>query len=345
MSTSRQLTSATGRRRVSPRPLSDPRNPSRGRGWGPLRYRADLRTLAFMAFITGLLIYNWQQDAPQAWSVALACLMGVSISAMIHNHLHLSMWRARWLNVLTDYWLVVFTGSTIFEWIPAHMRSHHTHHNRPGDYFTTFQARDRNDLLGMALFALGATLSHKGPVFRYLQELWQTRRKHFMYCMTQVLVVVLSHAGLFYLSVEKTLYYFILPHLATLASLLLIGYIQHVDADEKDAFNHARNFTGWGVNFFLMNNGLHTVHHHRAGLHWSDLPVAHAAIEGRIDPRLNEESMLWYLVRTYLLGLLHPRFRSVSLRRTKPGGGRPERSPSIRPLSPPSGAPQAGLLS
>lgn len=98
-----------------------------------------------MTFITGLLIFKRQQDEPQAWALGLACFMGISISAIIHNHLRLSMWRGRWLNILNDSWFVV------------------------------------NDVLGVALFALGATLSHKGPVFRYLRELWSTRRRHFWY--------------------------------------------------------------------------------------------------------------------------------------------------------------------
>ena len=50
------------------------------------------------------------------------------------------------------------------------------------------------------------------------------------------------------------------------------------------------------------------------GLHWSQLPEAHAKIAHRIDPQLNEVSLGWYVIRTYVLGLFVPKFRSKSMR-------------------------------
>jgi hypothetical protein len=64
----------------------------------------------------------------------------------------------------------------------------------------------------------------------------------------------------------------------------------------------------------LLNNGLHTAHHEQMGLHWSQLPEAHAKIAHRIDPQLNEVSLGWYVIRTYVLGLFVPKFRSKSMR-------------------------------
>jgi hypothetical protein len=45
----------------------------------------------------------------------------------------------------------------------------------------------------------------------------------------------------------------------------------------------------------------------QAGLHWSKLAEAHERdVKPRIDPSLDEPSMAWYLIRTYLLKPFRP---------------------------------------
>jgi fatty acid desaturase len=68
------------------------------------------------------------------------------------------------------------------------------------------------------------------------------------------------------------------------------------------------------LNIMLFNNGFHTVHHERAGIHWSKTPEAHAKIAHLIDPALNEPSFWGYMIRTYILGLFSSRFQTKSMR-------------------------------
>ena len=84
-------------------------------------------------------------------------------------------------------------------------------------------------------------------------------------------------------------------------------------ADTTSEWNHSRNFVGRAFNWIMCNNGYHTIHHNRAGLHWSVLHEAHAReVVPRIDPALDEPSMVLYLLRTYLFRPARPAPRDVA---------------------------------
>ena len=68
------------------------------------------------------------------------------------------------------------------------------------------------------------------------------------------------------------------------------------------------------VNFFLLNNGYHTIHHERANLHWSEAPEAHKKIAHLINPELIENSFWGYLIRTYILSAFSDKYKSQSMR-------------------------------
>ena len=90
-------------------------------------------------------------------------------------------------------------------------------------------------------------------------------------------------------------------------SILRINIIQHDACDTSSEWNHSRNFVGRAFNWIMCNNGYHTIHHNRAGLHWSVLHEWHAReVKPRITPSLDEPSMVLYLVRTYLFHAARP---------------------------------------
>ena len=64
----------------------------------------------------------------------------------------------------------------------------------------------------------------------------------------------------------------------------------------------------------LFNNGYHTVHHQRAGTHWSETPLAHKKVEHLIDPVLNERGFWAYITRSYFLAPFSKKFATNSMR-------------------------------
>ncbi len=67
-----------------------------------------------------------------------------------------------------------------------------------------------------------------------------------------------------------TLFFVCVPQLYGARCILRINILQHDGADISSEWNHSRNFVGRAFNWIMCNNGYHTIHHNRAGLHWSE---------------------------------------------------------------------------
>lgn len=278
-----------------------------------LRYKADRRTLAYMAVTTTLFFFLWISDGFNPWLYVIYLFLSVAVTVIAHNHNHLPIFRKKGLNTITDYWLTVFYGFPAFAWIPTHNMNHHALNNREGDYTITYRLTEHNHLLMLLLYPSVSSFYQQKPIRDYLRSLKaNNKRKYWLAVMQYVFLVLWIVAGLV-IDWQKALLYIILPQQFGLFSVLVFNYVQHVHADEESEFNHSRNFTGF-LNVLLFNNGYHTVHHDKAGTHWSKTPQLHADIADKIAPDLNERSFWWYITRVYFLSIFVPSFRTQSRR-------------------------------
>jgi fatty acid desaturase len=281
-----------------------------------LRYSADRRTLAYMIVTTVLLVVQWLLPSWNVFLYVLCLFMAVSVSVIAHNHNHLPIWRFRWMNILTDYWITLFYGFPAFAWIPTHNSNHHKFNNRAGDYTITYRFSEANNFFTLVSYPSISGYFQQRPIREYLKMLRRTRSSKFWLALSQYAVLALAYAVALWLDWRNAVLFLIIPHQVSLFAVLIFNYVQHVHADEESSYNHSRNFTGL-LNAMLFNNGYHTIHHEHPGIHWSETPAAQKAIEGRIDPSLVERSFWWYLVRVYLLGPIVPRFKTVSMRQRR----------------------------
>ncbi len=279
-----------------------------------LRYNADRRTLIYMAVTTALLIVQWSLDEINPVLYALSLFMAVSVAVMAHNHNHLPMWRSKNLNTVTDYWLTLFYGFPAFAWIPTHNMNHHSLNNKEGDYTITYRHSESNNLFTLLSYPTISSYHQQKPIRDYLATLKRSNRSKFLLAVGQYGALVAFIAVGALIDWQKALFLILIPQQFALFAILLFNYMQHIHADEESGYNHSRNFVGPMLNALLFNNGYHTIHHERAGIHWSKLPEAHAKIEHLIDDSLKERSFWWYIGRTYILGIFVPRFRTVSMR-------------------------------
>ena len=284
-----------------------------------LRHKADVRSLVFIFITIALLILLWQYGGEMSTPLWIFCyswqlLMAVIVSTMVHNHQHLPMWTKKWLNIFTDNLLTVFYGFPVFAWIPTHNSNHHVHVNKEEDYTKTYMVSEKNNLLTLLTYPSLSGFKQQKAIGRYLSKIYKNHRRKFYFHLLQIIVLVSWIAGALILDWKKALLYVVIPQQVSLFTVLIFNYIQHIHSDEESEFNHSRNMTGKLLNFFLLNNGLHTVHHHTPGTHWSKLQEKHDKIAHKIDPRLNENNFAWYLLRVYILGLFLPSFRTENMR-------------------------------
>ncbi len=278
-----------------------------------LRYKADIRTLIYMAVTTALLIVQWRIGTIQPLIYALYLFLSIAVTVIAHNHNHVPIWRSKTLNSLTDHWLTVFFGFPAFAWIPTHNMNHHTLNNREDDYTKTYRFTEQNTLLMLVLFPMISSYYQQGPIAKYLKNLWKTDRNKFYLSISQYGILIGYVVAALILDWKKALFFIIIPQQFGMFFVLVYNYVQHVHADEESAWDHSRNFRGL-LNFVLFNNGYHTIHHERSGIHWSKTPEEHKKIVHLITPSLNERSFTWYMFRVYFLGAFNSRFRTTSFR-------------------------------
>lgn len=278
-----------------------------------LRYKADIQSVIYMIIATTLLIVQWNLKAFNPYLFAWALFMAVTVAVMAHNHNHLPMWRNKTLNILTDWWLTCFYGFPVWAWVPTHNKNHHTLNNKEGDYTITYRMSERNNLLTLLTYPAISVYYQQFVLRDYLKDVKVKNRKQYYLCYAQIAVLLIFVATMLLLDWKKAILYVIIPQQMSGFSVLIFNYVQHVHADEYSKYNHSRNFVGI-LNFFLLNNGLHYVHHEKAGLHWSKTPEEHKKVEHLISPDLIEHSFWWYIIRVYFLGLFIPGLRTKSKR-------------------------------
>jgi len=278
-----------------------------------LKENADIKSLIYIFITTTLFISQWLWFGVNPFLYTWFLFMSVAVSVMTHNHNHLPMWRSKVLNVLTDWWLTVFYGFPIFAWIPTHNKNHHRFNNREGDDSITYRVSEKNNFLTLVSYPTISGYYQQKAIANYLKDMKANNKEKFWISISQYAVLVLWVAAALIIDWEKALLFVIIPQQVSLFSVLIFNYVQHVHANEESEWNHSRNFTGF-LNFMLFNNGYHTIHHHKAGLHWNKVPEAHKEIEKNIDPILLERSFWWYIIRSYILSIFIPKFRTNSMR-------------------------------
>lgn len=269
-----------------------------------LRYRADLRTLVFVAAYFALVTVQWVY-APKDLYVAiplliLTCWFSFFGAVATHNTIHCPIFHQRWLNRLFQVVLTLTYGHPVSAYVPGHNLSHHKYTQSRKDVMRTTKVRFRWNLLNILLFMSRVGKDIFFADMRYFKAMYRRNPPWFRQMIFESIVFVGVTIALVVLDWKKFLLYVLIPHQYAAWGIITMNFLQHDGCDENTEYNHSRNFVGKLVNFWTYNNGYHTIHHMEPGLHWSLLPLAHAKrVAPFIHPNLDQPSFLAYIFRAF----------------------------------------------
>ncbi|MDP3274999.1 MAG: fatty acid desaturase [Deltaproteobacteria bacterium] len=269
-----------------------------------MRYRADLRSIAFVLTYYALVIYQWNWG-PTRWYLALPLLMLTMAfswfcAVITHNTLHSPVFTSRWMNKVFQVMLTCSYGFPVSEYVPGHNLSHHKFTQAPKDVMRTTKVDSGNNLLNMILFVPRVAFDVTGGNMRFVKTMKNTHRAWYRQFLIETSICWGEKLVLFALDWRKTLLYIVIPHLWAVWGITAVNYLQHDGCDQEHPVNHSRNFVGEIFNWFTFNNGFHGMHHEQPGLHWSLLREKHdELLHPTIHPELEQKSLLIYLVKAF----------------------------------------------
>lgn len=269
-----------------------------------LRYRADIRTLWFIATYFVLFATLWLVEMP-FWATAVmfcaTCVFSWFCAVITHNTIHCPVFRSRRANRIFQVILTLTYGHPVSAFVPGHNLSHHTNTQTQRDVMRTTKVRYRVNLLNLLLFfptVAGAIM--RGDI-QFGTAMRKYRPRWFRQFMVEAIVFVVASAVLLVIDWKKFLLYWYLPHLWAAFGIVTINYLQHDGADQDHPYNHSRNFTSRFFGWWTFNNGFHAAHHIRPGTHWSELRTMHEReVAPFNDPRLDEPSIVAYCWKAFI---------------------------------------------
>lgn len=283
-----------------------------------LRFREDVRTLVWalvlLPLVPALALFR---PALAPWLLPLAFYASYCSGVLAHNQNHCPTFVSRPANTVYSAWLSIFYGFPLFAWVPTHNQNHHRYLNGEGDATRTTRRGTVDSAWVAFTYPLYSGAWQRPLIASYVRDARARHPARFRQVLVESAAVVLGHGALIAAfcflhgpSVGLRAYVLTagLPSLLATYFMMFTNYLQHVGCDAASPDDHSRNFVRPIWNWFVFDNGLHTVHHEHPGVHWSRLRALHDARASRISPHLNQSSLFGYVFATYVVEPVRQRF-------------------------------------
>lgn len=271
-----------------------------------LRYKADRRTLAVVALYFTVAITPWvlwpDMGTAQivAW-VLVNCLVSFMCAIIVHNSIHVPIFKKRWANKVFQLVLSFTYGHSTSAYVPGHNFSHHKYTQSDKDAMRTSKARFKINLLNQLFFFFIMSGDILKGELRFAARMRRERPEWFRQYLLEMGLVMGLKIVLLVVNWKCAVLFVLIPHQYAAWGIVGTNYFQHDGTDQEHEYNHGRNFTGSLLNYMLFNNGYHSAHHDKPNLHWSLLPAYHAEkIAPFIHPSLNRVSLPAYLFEAHI---------------------------------------------
>jgi fatty acid desaturase len=237
---------------------------------GPLLHIACW--IVLLAF--GLLVpvtANWYLAVPL---IIVLILANFSITiGVLHMHTHRPLFVSRRLNRLVDVLCCMPALLTAADMREVHILSHHRYNDGPDDVTST-AGRERGLRAVWYWIRYGVIVKHHTVRTLFAADASAGRRKRrhqFMFDFALVVALIVA-ASYVTDSTRFALFYWI-PFIVTQVNSGYFAWLTHAPARVfEDDPSKSMNTAGNWLNFFIFNQGYHSVHHRYPGIHWSQIP-------------------------------------------------------------------------
>jgi beta-carotene hydroxylase len=248
-----------------------------------LRYRADWLPVAVVtaSFLLHLAIFRWGSTTVAALALLPLFAISTLVAAYNHHHQHVNVFHSRLLNRVYDVVLAVQTGVGPYTWVLHHNLGHHQNylHQPPcANPDESHWTRADGTQMGRVEYTLHTFLHHQVDVYR-------VGRKHPAILRRYLLMKVPCYAFMalgFWLNPLNYLLVFFIPSILALMHTCWATYEHHAGHLSSKHEEASVNRENPLFNLVTCNLGLHTAHHMKPGVHWSELPELHRAIRAQI---------------------------------------------------------------
>lgn len=252
------------------------------------RYSADRLPITLILSLT-LLDFVLYFTVSNVWVLLAYFVLTIvpkgCICAWNHHHQHTKTFLWTPLNRLLEMSFALHTGVTTNQWLLHHVFGHHHNYLDQTKDESRWQRKD-GSTMGEIEYTLkvAATAYPRAWVvgLRYPRHL----RTHIVYTIMTVLLVL---ALVLYQPMQGVLL-FVLPMITGLLITAWATYDHHAGLATDDDFTSSYNVMNKAYNVMTGNLGYHTAHHHKQGVHWSELPRLHEEIKHKIPAELYRRS-------------------------------------------------------
>lgn len=266
-----------------------------------LRYAADKRALFITLLTLAVVLTPFIFELPAALKLfwlLLAFLLSFSVCIINHNHIHLPVFVSPNLNFIFQLLVSLAKGHSSSTGIVPHNLNHHIYNGHKEDWIKTEHAGCGIGAMRLLRYIIRSSVGMaKGRRVSDAPKL--SPQKQYVMRIERACVGFFA-VFLFLFDPYTAVLYAYLPWIMAMLALVGVNLLQHDGCDFDSHYDHSRNFTSPVSNWLLFNNGYHTIHHMRPGLHWSLLPQEHKQqVEPYINPDLIKHSLLFFLLRHY----------------------------------------------
>jgi fatty acid desaturase len=214
---------------------------------------------------------NWYVAVPL---IVLLSLLNLSITiGVLHMHTHRPLFTSARMNRVADFLCCLPGGLTGAAMREVHVLNHHRFNDGPRDVTSTANyERGLRAVWYWITYSPIINLHTIRTVFAANPAAGRRRRRH-QYLMDLTLLLVLIGVTVYFSDTNRFLLFYVIPFVATQVNAGYFAWLTHAPAQVfEDDPSKSINTVGNVLNFFIFNQGYHSVHHRYPGIHWSEIP-------------------------------------------------------------------------